>query len=143
MEKPNMTTAAWLELEQIVSRFEEALHDQQRPRIRDYLLARDAAPVTLLIELIAAEVEHRRRHGQTATVSEYVSAFADLLTEANDRERLAAALVDVQQTMTLRNSKATSISENSKETQLSPNAKHLGRYQMIEPISQSGSTRLE
>lgn len=141
MEKPNMTTAAWLELEQIVSRFEEALHDQQRPRIRDYLPARDADPVTLLIELIAAEAEHRWQQGQSATAAEYVSAFADLLSEAKDRERLAAALVDVQQTMPQRNTKAASISENPKEERRPSDGKHLGRYQMIEPISQTNDVR--
>lgn len=135
MEKPNRMNSAWLELEQIVSRFEEALHDQKSPRIRDYLLARDADPVTLLIELIAAEAEHRWRHGQVATLSEYVSKFADLLSEANDRERLAVALVDVQQTIPLGNSKTVPIPENSPKEQRSSEAKHLGRYQMIEPIS--------
>src|SRR5215470_5627182 len=67
-----------LRVERVCNRFEAACKAGQRPRIEHYLgqTPEPERPV-LLRELLAVEVEYRRRSGEGITPDEYCSQFAE------------------------------------------------------------------
>jgi tetratricopeptide (TPR) repeat protein/serine/threonine protein kinase len=70
------SAATALRVEQVCDRFEAAWQAGQRPGIEDYL--RDSAESeqpALLRELLAFELEYRRRAGENPTVNEYLARF--------------------------------------------------------------------
>ncbi len=140
MQKSNMTSAAWRELEAIVSRFEEALHEQQRPQIRDFLSTEYVDQVSLLLELIAAEAEQRCRLGEPVTCSDYATAYADLLAATADLDRLAVVVAEACETISrcVPNKLATKTSTRTKRVGTPKPRDH---HQLIEPLSPSPPSR--
>lgn len=124
----------WIELEATISRFEEALHDHHNPSIRDYLAGSGQDTVTLLLELIAAEAEHRSLKGEFVTDVEYSTAFADLFVKPDDQMRLAAIIDEVRRSVP-----HCAIGTNAVNNREQPGSatvppqKH--RYQLLELIS--------
>ncbi|HZW35078.1 MAG TPA: hypothetical protein VFF52_30420 [Isosphaeraceae bacterium] len=82
------------EVDRICIRFERAWRDGQRPRIEAVLAeAPAAARPALLRELLAVELELRRREGESPTLREYAERFSGedaLVAEAFGRERPTA-----------------------------------------------------
>lgn len=140
METSALTPAAWLELEAIVSRFEGALHEQRRPKIRDYLcVATQVDAVTLLLELIAAEAEQRGRRGEPVTCSEYATAFADLLSTIADQQRLAVVLAEACETISHSPPAERTSAGRAAQRRIAP-SKPRWHYQLIEPLSSNSQT---
>lgn len=136
METPTLSAAAWLELEAIVSRFEEALHDRRLPRIEDYLVPSEVDRVTLLLELIAAEAEHRWRHGETLDGTDYLPRFAQRLTSAVDRDRLADVLDAVRKSVPPpRPAKVVANVGRLTDSHANDKSSQLGRFQILEQLS--------
>ncbi len=144
MGKPQLKSAAWFELETIVSRFEEALFEQKRPVIRDYLTGCEVDTMTLLLELISAEAEHRSVHGEIVTSADYSAAYADLFVNAHDKERLIAVFEDVRQRVpSAHNSSGANRLNNIAGLVSSKTSAKPERYQIIERISPDSSDPAE
>ena len=136
MENPTLSAAAWLELEAIVSRFEAALHERRLPRIEDYLVSSEVDRVTLLLELIAAEAEYRWQHGETVDGTDYLTRFAQRLTSAVDRDRLADVLDAVRKSVPPpRPAKVVTNVESLAEPRANAGSNQLGRFQILEQLS--------
>ena len=136
MEKPALTTDGWIVLEAMVTRFEEALHEGRCPRIEDYLVSSEVDRVTLLLELIAAEAEHRWRHGETVTDADYLTLFAQILTSNVDRDRLADVLDAVRKSVPApRPAKVGANIGRLAEPLANDRSNQIGRYQILEQLS--------
>ena len=136
MQNPTLSAAAWLELEAVVARFEEALHERRRPRIEDYLVPSKVDQVTLLLELIAAEAEYRWRHGETVDGTDYLPRFEQSLTSAVDRDRLADVLDAVRKSVPpSRPAKLVANVERLADPRVNNGSNHLGRFQILEQLS--------
>ena len=136
MENPTLSAAAWLELEAIASRFEEALHERRFPRIEDYLVSSEVDRVTLLLELIAAEAEYRWRHGETVDGTDYLARFAQRLMSAVDRDRLADVLDAVRKSVPPpQSAKVVANVGRHADPRANDQSNQLGRYQILEQLS--------
>lgn len=63
-------------LDEIADRFEASIKANECPRIEDYLEAADSAiQPELLYELVAVEIEHRRRRGDLIDLEDYARRF--------------------------------------------------------------------
>lgn len=144
MKKPPLNPAEWLELETVVTKFEKALHQQQHPVLREFLAGCRVDTVTLLMELIAAEIEHRRGQGELVTIEDYLKAYADLLVTADDRTRLKAVFDEVHKSLA---STCNMPCDNGLSSNPGPHiaatTKSRERYQWIERISPSSSRSSE
>lgn len=136
MKKPTLTNDEWLVLEATVTRFEKALHDGDRPRIEDCLASSKVDRVTLLLELIAAEAEHRCRQGEPVTDTEYLTRFAQLLTPDADPNRLSEVLASVRKSvLPPRVAKIGANVGRHAEPLANDRSNQLGRYQMLEQLT--------
>ena len=144
MEKPALTAAGWLVLEAMVTRFEKALHEGRCPRIQDYLVSSEVDRVALLLELIAAEAEHRWRHAEWVTDADYLTRFAELLTSEVDRNRLVDVLEAARKSVPpARPPRSAADSHTTAEPPAPTKSTHLGRYQMLEPLSSPAGRQTE
>jgi WD40 repeat protein/serine/threonine protein kinase/tetratricopeptide (TPR) repeat protein len=79
------SAATALRVEEACDRFEAAWQTGQRPRIEDYI--RDAAESVkpaLLRELLALELEYRRRTSENPTLNEYLARFPQFVGQVHD-----------------------------------------------------------
>src|SRR5688500_14723742 len=75
----SLSPSVGLELDRVCNRFERAWKAGERPRIEDFLAGHeDAERGILLRELVALEVFHRRRLGETPSDEEYRDRFPEL-----------------------------------------------------------------
>ncbi len=74
-------------IDRICTRFEQAWKAGERPRIEEYLIEGEGRD-GLLVELLALEVFHRRRLGESPTTAEYVTQYPNLA--ANDLAEIFA-----------------------------------------------------
>jgi eukaryotic-like serine/threonine-protein kinase len=75
---PSPPTEDWLELKEVVKRFEDAWHQVPRPEIDDYLPTCEPLRSRLVIELVHIELELRLKAGETAQVEEYLARYPEL-----------------------------------------------------------------
>lgn len=144
MKKPHLKPNEWLELEAVVTKFEKALHQRQRPALREFLVGCRVDTVTLLLELVAAEIEHRSLLGEIVTNNDYLKTYADLLVTAEDRLRLSDVFDDVQKWFaSTRNMPHDKGLSSKPELSIAATAKSHERYQWIERISPSSSRSSE
>lgn len=136
MQNPTLSAAAWLELEAIASRFEEALHERRHPRIEDYLTSSEVDRVTLLLELIAADAEYRWRHGESVDGMDYLARFAQRLTTAVDRDRLTDVLDAVRESvLPPQPAKVAANVGRLTDPRGNDGSNQLGRFQILEQLS--------
>jgi WD40 repeat protein len=93
----DLSDAAWVRLERISDRFEQAWRRGERPCIDDYLqddAESDDRP--LLIELVHAELEFRLTQGEPVRVEEYLRRYPALEDDRADLWELIAAEIELR-----------------------------------------------
>jgi WD40 repeat protein/serine/threonine protein kinase len=74
---------AWVGLERLIDRFEDAWQTGQQPAIDDYLPTDEAQRQAVLIELVHADLERRLQAGEAVRVEAYLDRYPEL---AGDRD---------------------------------------------------------
>src|SRR5947209_829194 len=69
---------SWMQLEEIVKRFEAAWRAGQHPVLEDYLPAGDAERWSVLVELVYADLEWRIKAGEPAGAADYLERYPEL-----------------------------------------------------------------
>jgi eukaryotic-like serine/threonine-protein kinase len=80
----------WSELEKTIERFEAAWHSGPPPAVTEYAPADGPHRLAILCELVATDLQWRRRCGMAATVEGYLSEFPELSREPQAVVELAA-----------------------------------------------------
>jgi WD40 repeat protein len=81
----------WYEQEALLNHFEDAWCHGQRPAIDDFRPAGDADTVSLLAELVQADLEFRLKAGEPARAEEYLARYPELAADAGAALDLLAA----------------------------------------------------
>lgn len=80
------------ELEQTVSRFEDAWRAGQRPEIGDFLPIDNPVRLVLLGELVQVDLEYRAATGEQSEIEEYLTRYPELATNGDVVQSLVAAI---------------------------------------------------
>lgn len=92
-----MTWTTDSNVESVLAAFETAWRRGQAPRPEDFLPSDGPASVTLLLELVHADLEWRIRSGQAVAVEEYADRFPALAADAQAMAALAIRAAELRE----------------------------------------------
>src|SRR5947209_1286769 len=90
-----LPSAAWVRIEGVLARFEDAWRQGQRPSLEEYLYEGGTEQSVLLVELVHEDLEYRLRAGEPVRVEDYFQRFPQLRTD----ERVALELIVAEYTL--------------------------------------------
>lgn len=143
----HLSDADWHAHEDLIVRFETALHSGQKPRIVDFLTVSPGDRFPLLVELVAAEVEYHATHGTASSVEQYQLRFPELLNSAERVVQLEQVILEASRFLpptVRRDRKSTNVTDGARNTpasaaseagEVASNAESKG------PSSQGGANR--
>ncbi|MEM6468028.1 MAG: protein kinase [Planctomycetota bacterium] len=112
------------EIDEIADRFENALRDNGRPEIEDFLPEEAELRDRLLAELLAIEIELRQSNGEIVMIDQYLLRFPEDLATVEHAFQLL--------------SPENTIGDNEDTDPGGPLPEKLGRYEIIQRLGQGG-----